>query len=87
MNRIALIATACLVPVGCTPAQDGAPRIYDGSLIGTVSELADPGATYRARRAADEAKCRDLGFKPGTEAFSNCRLQLEQIRAIKQATP
>ena len=38
-----------------------------------------------ARAAADNAKCRELGFKPGTEAYGNCRLQLEQIRATKQA--
>jgi hypothetical protein len=87
MSRPPLIATACLALVGCTPAADGTPRIYDGSLIGVATEIADPGATYRARRAADEAKCRDLGFKPGTDAFSNCRLQLEQIRAIKQTAP
>jgi hypothetical protein len=37
------------------------------------------------RRAADDAKCKDLGFTPGTEARGNCRLQLEQIRATNNA--
>ncbi len=42
-----------------------------------------------ARRAAADAKadakCRELGFKPGTEGYGNCRLQLEQIRATNRA--
>ena len=40
----------------------------------------------RARHEAeDDAKCRELGFKPGTEAYGNCRLQAEQIRATNAA--
>ncbi len=35
--------------------------------------------------AADHAKCAELGFKPGTEEYGNCRLQLEQIRATHAA--
>jgi hypothetical protein len=35
--------------------------------------------------AADDAKCRDYGFTPGTEGYGNCRLQLDQIRATKAA--
>lgn len=42
--------------------------------------------TKAEREAADSAKCVELGFKPGTEGHGNCRLQLEQIRATKQAT-
>lgn len=34
---------------------------------------------------ADIAHCNDLGFKPGTEAFANCRLQLEQMHVSKTA--
>ena len=38
----------------------------------------------QTQRAADDAKCRELGFKPQTEAYGNCRLQLEQIRATER---
>ncbi len=39
-----------------------------------------------ARKAADDAKCREFGFEPRTEAYGFCRLQLEQIRAIEWAS-
>jgi len=54
-------------------------------MTGALKEIADPGSTYRARDAADDAKCQQYGFKPATEAYGNCRLQLDQIRATKQA--
>ena len=38
-----------------------------------------------AREAADDVKCRQFGFKAGTEAYGNCRLKLEQIRATEAA--
>ncbi len=31
--------------------------------------------------AKDNQDCIDLGFKPGNEAYGNCRLKLKQIRA------
>lgn len=90
------IATACLLGVAVAAcsmtAKDGTPIVRegplpgDGSLTGTIQELAEPGSTYKRREATDDAKCRQLGFKPGTEAYGNCRLQREQIRAIERAT-
>jgi hypothetical protein len=88
-----LLALVALVLVGCgLHAADGTPIATDGTLTGAISELADPGSTYKARQAAedtrqaaDDAKCREYGFKPGTEGYGNCRLQLDQIRATKQA--
>ena len=83
------IATVCLVLAlaGCAPDWE-----TDGTLTGFVKEVANPGSTYKARQAAEkarqaanDAKCRELGFKPDTDAYGNCRLQLEQIRATKQA--
>jgi hypothetical protein len=43
------------------------------------------GCASRAERearlaAADSARCESLGFKPGTEAFGGCRLQIMQLR-------
>jgi hypothetical protein len=82
------IATICLglALAGCTATtKDGTPIVLDGSLVGLIKETASPGSTYKARQAAADAKCRELGFKPGTEAYGNCRLQLEQIRATRQS--
>jgi len=39
----------------------------------------------RSTEQVDDTKCRELGFKPGSEAYGNCRLKLEEVRAIKQA--
>jgi hypothetical protein len=33
----------------------------------------------------DEAKCRSMGFKPGTQSYGHCRLQLENNRAQARA--
>ncbi|WP_404286845.1 hypothetical protein ACD578_17070 [Microvirga sp. RSM25] len=33
------------------------------------------------RRRADEAQCRSYGFRPGTNAFSHCLLDLDLNRA------
>jgi hypothetical protein len=42
-------------------------------------------ASAEIQRCIDDKKCRQLGFKPGTESYGNCRLQLEQIRATRAA--
>jgi hypothetical protein len=62
----------------CTPG--------DGTLTGAVREWTDPGAAREAREAADDSKCRRYGFKPRTEGYGNCRLQIDQIRATKNAS-
>jgi hypothetical protein len=54
-------------------------------MRGFFRELASPGSLQKSREAADGAKCRDLGFKPQTEPYGNCRLKLEEIRAIKES--
>jgi hypothetical protein len=33
------------------------------------------------RRAADEARCRSYGFRPGNDAFAKCLLQLDLDRS------
>ncbi len=90
MRNIAMIFLG-LALAGCSmTAKDGTPIVRegpfpgDGSLIGTVKELADPGSTYRQRTAADDTKCRALGFKVGSDAFANCRLQLETARVAER---
>ena len=43
-------------------------------------------ARAQARLAADKAECQHLGFKEGTDDFSNCLLKLREIRAIENET-
>ena len=86
MRAIAILCLGLLLAACSMTAKDGTPIVQeglfpgDGSLIGTIKELADPGSTYKQRKAAADAKCRDLGFKGGSDAFANCRLQLESAR-------
>lgn len=48
--------------------------------------LPEGGGLYgRSPAVVDDEKCQELGFKPGTEAYGNCRLKLEEIRALRQA--
>jgi hypothetical protein len=54
-------------------------------MRGSFRELTSPGSLQRSKDIADDAKCRDLGFKRQTEAYGNCRLKLEEIRAIKES--
>lgn len=43
-------------------------------------------AEIAAQQQADRAECTHLGFKPNTDAFSNCLLKLQEIRAQKENT-
>lgn len=36
------------------------------------------------QRRADAQACLDYGFRPGTDAFANCRLQLDQARLDRE---
>jgi len=68
-------------------ALSGCGTIADKTVQG-IDYLFFPDAEERrkARQAADDAKCQGYGFQPGTEAYGNCRLQLEQIRAIERSS-
>ena len=89
--KIAAVLASTLLAACNMTTKDGTPIIRegplpgDGTFLGTVQELTDPGSTYRNREAADDLRCRQFGFKPGTDAYGNCRLQREQIRATEHA--
>jgi hypothetical protein len=52
----------------------------------TLSACAgDPAAEQARIDAIDNQNCIDLGFKPGTEPYGNCRLKLKEIRAQEEA--
>ncbi len=59
------------------------------ALTGCAEDMewfpAGGGVYGRSVEARDDAKCREFGFQPRIEAYGNCRLQLEQIRAIERA--
>jgi len=38
-------------------------------------------AQQRQLDAYDDAQCQQLGFRPGSEAYGNCRLKMREIRA------
>lgn len=56
-------------------------------LVGCAADaqwLPPGGGLYgRSAKVIDDEKCREYGFEPGTEAYGNCRLKLEEIRAIR----
>lgn len=85
MRLWVLLLTAIALSACNSTTRDGTPIENGGSLFGALKELGDPGGNYRARTAADDRKCREFGFNPGTEAYGACRLKLEQIRATERA--
>jgi hypothetical protein len=78
------VACLGLALAGCSGSSERPLIAQDGSARAAIEDLVRPGERQAAQRAADDAKCRELGFKPGTDAFGNCRLKLEQIRASDQ---
>ena len=63
--------------------------LWMGLLLGMGMSLtacaSDPAAEQARIDAIDNQNCIDLGFKPGTEAYGNCRLKLKEIRAQEEA--
>jgi len=51
-----------------------------------ATACADPAAEQARLDAVDNQNCIDLGFKPGTEPYGNCRLKLKEIRAKEAGT-
>ncbi len=79
------IVTICLwlVLAGCSDMPVAPGSLYDRWGIGSTEKYK---SNMEAQKAADDAKCREFQFKLGTEAYGNCRLTLEQIRATERAT-
>jgi hypothetical protein len=51
--------------------------VLSGALLLTACTTTAPAE----RRHADEVQCRSYGFRPGTDAFSQCLLDLDLNRA------
>lgn len=64
--------------------------IWACALLGLGLSLtacaADRAAEQARLDATDNQDCIDLGFKPGTEPYGNCRLKLKEIRAKQDAS-
>ncbi len=58
-----------------------APKLAAGLLLALACSSC---VTLEERRAADEARCRSYGFKPGSEGFSNCLLQIDLDRSAER---
>jgi len=69
--KFLVIGTFAVVLLGCAADKQWLPP--GGGLYG------------RSPDVVDNEKCRELGFRSGTEAYGNCRLQLEQIRTTERA--
>ncbi|TYR29460.1 hypothetical protein FY036_21560 [Mesorhizobium microcysteis] len=53
-------------------------------LIVALAALAGCTTTLEERRAADEAVCRDYGFRQGSEAFAECLQRIELDRRAER---
>jgi hypothetical protein len=69
---------------GCAGGYDGAVNSTNDALDRALGRPTKA-ERHAANQAADDARCRELGFQPKTEGYGNCRLQLEQIRATQDA--
>ena len=75
-----------LTIVGLALGGCGVASTASDSAQGVSRTIFEGSNARKARHGAeDDAKCRNLGFKPGTEAYGTCRLQAEQIRATNAA--
>ena len=76
----------CIALAACSDEREWFPGPGgSGGLYGKSAET-----LLVENRAVDDAKCHEYGFEQGTEAYGNCRLKLEEIRALRQsrsATP
>lgn len=82
------IATTCVVLllIGCAPTggTNGSAFEWFRDTIFPTSQGATL-ARHQREAANDDAKCREVGLKPQTEAYANCRLRLEEMRATERA--
>jgi hypothetical protein len=82
--RTLLLLIVCAALAGCQSDSRLSQDYAKG--CGVVTSLAGQCAGRLAQReAADDAKCQGYGAKPGTDAYVQCRIGLDQIRATNEA--
>jgi len=76
----------------CRKARETGMNMKRFLLIGSLTILAALTAcTTPQQRAAqqaqldayDDQQCQELGFRPGSQAYGNCRLRMREIRATE----
>ena len=77
--RFAMLAVGCLVLSGCASVADNGSPV--SNMVGMVTDAVEPNAREEFRAKQDDTKCRDFGYQPQTEAYGQCRLELERLRA------
>jgi hypothetical protein len=92
MRQMVAVCLVLLSLVACTSSSGLEQYGIYGTVFSKPTSLLQQEAAFEERRkqqaathSQDDAKCRELGFQPKTEAYGNCRLQLEQIRATQNA--
>jgi hypothetical protein len=76
MKQVLLIGLAALGLSGCEATNPGA-RLVNLAVTGT---LQTPSEARAINNAYDDGQCQGYGAQPGTDAYTNCRLQLAQMR-------
>ena len=77
-TRFATVVVGCLVLSGCASVADNGSPV--SNMVGMVTDAVEPNAREEFRAKQDDAKCRDFGYQPQTEAYGRCRMELEQLR-------
>jgi len=55
------------------------------ALLAACATPQQRAAEQAQRDAYDDRQCQELGFRPGTESYGNCRLKMREIRAKEGA--
>jgi hypothetical protein len=87
-NNACGVAPSVAVFAGCLAALLSSCAAYENSVFSNFPQdtvFERPDNRQERLAAVDDAKCQKLRFKSKTEAYGNCRLRLEQIRATNQA--
>jgi hypothetical protein len=82
--RMRLLLVGGVVLAGCQSDSRVSQDYAKGCGIIT-SVAGDCAAVLTRREAADDAKCQGYGAKPGSDAYVQCRIGLDQIRATNEA--
>lgn len=76
MKKVVLVMLAAVGLTGCEATNPGARLV---NLLVTDT-LQTPSERIASESAADDASCRQYGASPGTDAYTNCRVQMAQMR-------
>jgi hypothetical protein len=81
MKGLLIGVASALVLSGCAAARPD-------SLVGIATETVAPGTRAAYEAAQDDKKCRSFGYslEGSKDAYGQCRMQLQQLRAQSEPT-